>query len=83
MALRLLLEVGARELEGVEEGVGGGVAHVFRRLLLLHPVNDGRQDLVRLGLKNVRVLRERGKRARDGGSRIKYGSMILDHARFE
>ena len=56
--LGFLLEVGAGEFERVEEGVGGGEAHVLRRLLLLHAVDDRRQDLVRLRLKNFRILDE-------------------------
>ena len=63
MAFGLLFEVGAGELERVEEGVGGGETHVLRRLFLLHAVDDRRQDFVRLTLKNVRVLgsNEHGK----------------------
>jgi len=56
VALRLLGEVAARELERVEQGVAGGEAHVVARLFFAHAVDDGGQDLVALGLQDLWVL---------------------------
>lgn len=56
----LLVEVGLGELQGVEQGVGGGQLDVVAGLLLPHALDDGCQDLVTVLLKLLRVLRQRG-----------------------
>ena len=47
----VFLKVGSGEFEGVEKGVGGSQSDVVARLVFLHPVHDGRQNLVGLLLK--------------------------------
>lgn len=56
----LLVEVGLGELQGVEQGVGGGQLDVVAGLLLPHALDDGCQDLVTVLLKLLRVLRQQG-----------------------
>ena len=49
VALALALKVEAHELERVEQGAQRGELHLGRRLLFPCALNDGREDLVRLG----------------------------------
>lgn len=56
--VHLLVEVGFGELQGVEQGVGGGQFDVVTGLLLPHALNDGCQDLVGVFLQLLGVLKE-------------------------
>lgn len=64
----LLVEVGLGELQGVEQGVGGGELDVVAGLLLPHALDDGRQDLVAVLLQLLRVLQRGGKEQKRVGS---------------
>lgn len=54
----LFVEVCFGELQRVEERVGGRQLHVVAGLLLPHPLDDGRQDLVGFVLKLLWILKE-------------------------
>ena len=52
----LFLEISSGEFERIEKRVGGREPDVIARLVPLHPVDDGRQDLVRLVLQTPIIL---------------------------
>lgn len=58
LCVYLLVKVGFSELQRVEQSVGSSQFHVVTGLLLPHPLDDGRQDLVGVFLQLFWVLKE-------------------------
>ena len=57
VALGVLAEVVARELERVEQGVAGGQSDMIAALLFAHAVHDRGQNLITLALQDFRILK--------------------------